>query len=103
LSKKTEPVSDKEIQSSGCESWEFKESSLQGLLKKMKKVEPVEWNSLCYDFPCYYEGKVKNEEREYTITINAASFVKLYNDDETIIFIETEATSLFLTPCNCCE
>ena len=74
-----------------------------GLLKRMKKVKPMEWNSLCYNYPCFYEGAVSNGEDSYKIVINAASFVELISEKESFVFICTEKTPLFLTPCNCCE
>lgn len=92
-----------ELLNSGCTSWEFKKSNLEGLLGTMRKVEPVEWNAVCYTFPCYYEGKVANEKKEYTIIINAASYVILTNEKETLHFILEKKSNLFLTPCDCCE
>ncbi len=92
-----------EIKKSGCEKWSFTEKDLKGLLKIMKKVEPVEWNAICYNYPCSYVGKVANNNKEYDITINAASVVELANDDEVLYFILEHESEKFLTPCNCCE
>lgn len=103
LERKIKSVSEKEMKTTHCKDWLFKESDLDGLLKSMEKVDPVQWNMLCYDYPCYYEGKARNEEREYTIIINGASYIKLYNPKETIIFIYKQKSPLFLTPCDCCE
>lgn len=86
-----------------CENWKLVENDLEGLILKMRQVEPVEWNALCYTYPCYYIGEVENEYDKYTIEINAASFVVLRNSEEEYRFILEEDLQVFLTPCDCCE
>ncbi len=103
LERKTRSATEKELGTTGCKDWVFKEVDLRGLLKKMERVEPVKWNMVCYDYPCYYEGAVGNGKDKYTITINGASYIELHNEKETVIFIYTQKTKLFLIPCNCCE
>ncbi len=98
-----EDSTEAELKNTGCETWSFTEKDLKGMLKTMKKVEPVEWNAVCYNYPCFYIGKVANEKKEYNITINAASFVELASDDEVLYFILQQESENFLTPCDCCE
>ncbi len=86
-----------------CKNWILSESSLSNLLKKMRKVEGHQWYSMCYDYPCYYEGKVSNGKTEYEITISSASYIQLNNENETLIFVLEEESDLFLAACDCCE
>jgi len=103
LEKKTKSVSDKEMTNTGCKDWIFDKENLKEILTYFKKVEAVEWNAICYNYPCYYEGKVSNGEKEYTIIINAASYIQLVNEEESLYFVQTDESKIFLIPCNCCE
>lgn len=87
----------------GCFEWTLEERDLRNILKRMNKVEPVEWNSLCYSYPCFYKGRVGNDRYEYEIEVNAASYIILKSADETLYFISENFLKNFLVPCNCCE
>ena len=86
-----------------CTDWVFKEKSIFNLLKKMRKVEATEAYARCYQYPCWYEGKVSNGDADYEIAIYAGAFVTLSNNDETLHFIMEEKSDLFVDFCSCCE
>lgn len=92
-----------ELQKTGCESWEISLISLKNILKKMRKVEATEWYAVCYNYPCWYESKVSNDKVEYDFHVNAASYITLSNENETLHFILEEPSEIFLTACDCCE
>ncbi|QTY26826.1 hypothetical protein [Flavobacterium sp. CS20] len=54
-----------------CTDWDFNEKSIFNLLKKMRKVEATEAYARCYQYSCWYEGKVSNEDADYEIAIYA--------------------------------
>lgn len=87
----------------GCDDWLFHETYLSNIIKEMRKVESVEWNALCYVYPCFYSGKVSNGEVDYEIFINSASHIILQNEKEVLYFIHENQSGKFLIPCNCCE
>lgn len=86
-----------------CISWDFPDSAAQDLLAKMEKVNSTEWYATCYQFPCYYTGKVSNGKSKYDISIHSGSYVILNNEKETLHFILREESPIFLGPCDCCE
>jgi hypothetical protein len=87
----------------GCNDWNLEEKDLENILENMRQVESVEWNYLCYNYPCYYIGKAQNNESEYEIEINAASYIILRNGNEVLYFISENLLKYFLISCNCCE
>jgi len=101
--KKEYKGNESDIISTGCENWFLKENDLKGLLLNMRIVEPVEWNSICYNYPCYYVGEVANEIKKYKLIINAGSYVELRSENETLYFVLEKESGKFLIPCNCCE
>ena len=104
ISKKVEKESSQaELKSIGCSTWVLKKEDLKDILLKMRRVDAVEWNAICYTFPCWYTGKVSNGEKEFVITINSASHIILSNNNESIYFVNDKKNNLFLCPCNCCE
>jgi len=98
-----EEKSKQEIESVGCEQWVIASNAISGILHHMRLVESTEWNAKCYYYPCHYIGSVTNGINNYKIHINSGSFVLLYNDQETLYFINSEVSDYFLTPCDCCE
>lgn len=86
-----------------CKGWTLTSESIRNLLYDMRIVEATEWYALCYQYPVWYEGIVKNDHSEFRIIINAASFVILTNNDETLHFILERESKLFLAACDCCE
>ncbi len=104
LTKKLEPkASPSDIEKSKCDTWQLHPNDLEGILEKMTVVSPVEWNAICYNYPCTYTGKVSNGQTTYDIRINAASYVILENKEQTLIFAAKEKLPIFITACNCCE
>lgn len=96
-------LTEDKINQCGCNNWELLNVDIEGILDKMKIVKQDIWASLCYYYPCYYTGTVKNDSSSYEITINAASSIILSNEHDTIYFIEEDKNKNFLIPCNCCE
>jgi hypothetical protein len=92
-----------ELNTTGCDTWNLQSSDLEFILEGMKMVEAHEWYAQCYQYPCWYQGQAANLNEEYTIEVNAAGYVLLHSDRITLYFIQKEPSSLFLTPCNCCE
>lgn len=86
-----------------CERWTLGDTSISNILKGMRKVDATEWYALCYNYPCWYEGNVSNGNVKYQMTINAASYVTLSNDKETLHFILEKKSNLFIVACDCCE
>lgn len=92
-----------ELEQTKCDKWFLTMQDLNGIMKIMKRVEPSEWNKICYTYPCFYIGQVKNDKTEYEIIINSGSYIQLTNSKETIYFVSTKKIDQFLTPCDCCE
>jgi hypothetical protein len=92
-----------ELEQTKCDKWVLTPQDLNGIMKIMKKVEASEWNKICYTYPCFYTGHVKNDKTVYEITINSGSYIQFTNSKETIYFVSTKKIDLFLTPCDCCE
>lgn len=87
----------------GCDSWELPLSSMRNILRDMRRVEGEEWYALCYNYPCWYKGRASNGKLEYDFYVNAASYIILSNEDETLHFILEKPSEIFLTACDCCE
>lgn len=86
-----------------CLNWTFKEKTLFNLLAKMKRVEAIEAYSRCYDYSCWYEGKVTDGIELYEIVIYGGGEITLNIHNKTIHFIMEDKSNLFIEICNCCE
>ena len=86
-----------------CQNWLLTDESVSNIITGMRKVDANEWYSLCYNYPCWYSAKVSNGKDEYQMNINAASYLTLKNDKETLIFILEKKSELFAIACDCCE
>lgn len=86
-----------------CTNWTFKSESALNILKKMRKVEATEAYANCYQYPCWYEGKVSNGEVDFEITIYAGAYITLSNESEILHFIMEKKSDLFVDACDCCE
>src|SRR5690554_323580 len=86
-----------------CANWTFKSESALNILKKMRKVEATEAYAKCYQYPCWYEGKVSNGKVDYEITIYAGAYITLSNENEILHFIMEKKLDLFVDACDCCE
>jgi hypothetical protein len=95
--------SPEEIEELGCNDWVLSESDLTNLLTSMRIATSEEYNSLCYFYPCFYTCTVTNDSLSYTMMINAASWVCLYNDTVKVYFINSAKSNVFIQACDCCE
>ena len=86
-----------------CNDWTFAENSLKNLLKELEKVSITEAYSRCYQYKCAYYGKVASPKKAYEIAIHAGGYIILSNEKETLHFIMTKESDLFVSVCNCCE
>lgn len=86
-----------------CTDWVFEDESIFNLLKKMRKVDATEAYARCYQYPCWYEGKVSNGSVDFEIVIYAGASVTLVNEDKTLHFIMEKKSDLFVDVCDCCE
>lgn len=86
-----------------CLNWTFKEEALSNLLTKMKRVEAIEAYSRCYDYSCWYEGKVTDGIELYEIVIYGGGEITLNTNNKIIHFIMEDESNLFIEICNCCE
>ncbi|MEM6765109.1 MAG: hypothetical protein AAF655_09290 [Bacteroidota bacterium] len=93
----------KVLEETGCLSWEPAPEDFHSLLESVQEVSPTEWYAKCYQYPCGYKGRVGNVLVEYEFMLNAASYLILSNEEETVHFILEEKSDLFLQSCDCCE
>ncbi len=84
---------------SDCSDWILDREQLKNILQSMEKVDATEWYAACQNYPCWYEGVLLNKTSEYEIIINAASYIIISNEKETLHFVLDKKSKLFLIPC----
>ena len=93
----------REVKDNNCAEWFFPESTLRNLLKSFEEVSGMESYQRCYQYKCWYTGKVSNQKEDYEITVHAGGYIILSNEKETLHFIMTKESDLFVSVCDCCE
>ncbi len=69
-----------------CQSWELSLNDAYKIFSIVKPVSSEEKGGLYNWLPCYFQTKVLYKECFYTMEINAASFIVLYNKKSTLYF-----------------
>ena len=87
-----------------CENWNLNTDDVYFIFSKSKLETSEVINSEYYYLPCYYISKAEYKGEIYTIKINAASFVVLFNDKKTLYFgcKDTDLKDYFVLEPNCC-
>ena len=88
-----------------CQNWELTEKEICEIFSKSKLSTSEEIHGMYYWLPCYYNTTIEYNNNNYTMEINAASFIVIYNDDETLYFgcDNEELRKYFVLEATCCE
>ena len=69
-----------------CQKWALSKNDVYKLFSLAKQIKSEEKSQLYYWLPCFYKSTVLYKNDLYTIEINAASFITLYNSKTTLYF-----------------
>jgi hypothetical protein len=69
-----------------CQRWCLNKKDILKIFKLATKISSEEKGSDYYDLPCYYKARVILNNNVYTMEINAASYIVLYNDNSQLYF-----------------
>lgn len=69
-----------------CKKWELQDEGIKNVLLLVKPISSEQKGGLYYSLPCYYKGNVIYKNQKFTIEVNAASFITIYNEKTTLYF-----------------
>jgi len=69
-----------------CVAWKMSDDDVEKIFSLVKPISSEAKGGLYNSLPCYYEAEVLYEGKNYTMEINAASFIVLYNENSIIYF-----------------
>lgn len=69
-----------------CQKWKLSKKDISYILTLVKPISSEEKAGLYNWLPCYFRSKVLYKGCIYTMEINAASFIVLYNKKATLYF-----------------
>lgn len=67
-------------------AWKLSAGDVMKIFSLVKPISSEAKGGLYNSLPCYYEAEVLYEGKKYTMEINAASFIVLYNKNSIVYF-----------------
>lgn len=83
-----------------CVAWKMSDDDVEKIFSLVKPISSEKKGGLYNSLPCYYEAEILYEGKKFTMEINAASFIVLYNENSIVYFgcPSNACNSFFILP-----